>query len=115
MSDVHFERGSAPHAKRQKEGIWKPSVNSSAKKPPKSEIQASSDTSQASGILDDVTFVRLPEVKAITGLSKTSIYELIRANSFPPPVRIGSRSVAWIRVEIRDWALDRVRESRVVA
>ncbi len=115
MPDVHFERGSAPHINRQKNSRWKPSVNSGDKKPPKREIRASSDTTQASGILDDVTFVRLPEVKAITGLSKTSIYELIRANSFPPPVRIGSRSVAWIRVEIRDWALDRVRESRVVA
>ena len=115
MPDVHFERGSAPTINRQKDGPWKPSVNSGDKKPPKREMRASSDTSQTSGVLDDVTFVRLPEVKAITGLSKTSIYELIRANSFPPPVRIGSRSVAWIKLEIREWALDRVRQSRIVA
>lgn len=115
MPDVHFERGSTPHINRRKDGHWKPSVNSGNKKPPKGETRASSDISEASGVLDDVTFVRLPEVKAITGLSKTSIYELIRANSFPPPVRIGPRSVAWIKVEIKEWALDRVRESRVVA
>lgn len=115
MPDVHFERGSAPHINRQKDGHWKPSVNSGDKKPPKREMRGSSDPSQASGVLDDVTFVRLPEVRAITGLSKTSIYELIRANSFPPPIRIGSRSVAWIKVEIRQWALDRVRQSRIVA
>lgn len=115
MPNVHFERDYAPHVNHQKNSRWKPSVSGADKKPPKREIPVSSDTSQASGALDDVTFVRLPEVKAITGLSKTSIYELIRAKSFPPPVRIGSRSVAWIKVEIREWALDRVRESRVVA
>lgn len=115
MPDLHFKRDSAPDVNRQKNGRWKHSVNSGDQKPPMREIRASSDTSQASRILEDVTFVRLPEVKAITGLSKTSIYELIRANSFPPPVRIGSRSVAWIKVEIREWALDRVRESRFVA
>src|SRR2546429_9981564 len=32
--------------------------------------------------LDDVSFLSLPEVKAVTGLSKTSLYALIRANSF---------------------------------
>ena len=115
MPDVHFERGSAPHVNRQKNSRWKPSVSSGDKKPPKREIPASSDTSQASGALDDVTFVRLPEVKAITGLSKTSIYELIRANSFPPPVRVGARSVAWIKLEIREWAVERIKASRSVA
>lgn len=115
MSGAPFERSSVTHSNRQSSGRWMPSVNSADKKPPKREIRASFDASQASAALDDVTFVRLPEVKAITGLSKTSIYELIRANSFPPPVRIGSRSVAWIKVEIKEWALDRVRKSRVVA
>jgi predicted DNA-binding transcriptional regulator AlpA len=46
-----------------------------------------------------VTFLRLPEVKAITGLSKTSLYALIRDRSFPAPVRLGPRAVAWVRSE----------------
>jgi len=62
--------------------------------------------------LDDVIFLRLPEVKAVTGLSKSSLYALIRERSFPPPVRLGARSVAWVRSEVRQWAVGRVNASR---
>ncbi len=65
--------------------------------------------------LGDVTFLRLPDVKAVTGLGKTSIYELIRDKSFPAPVRLGPRAVAWVRSEVRQWALERVHASRSVA
>ena len=65
--------------------------------------------------LDDVIFLRLPEVKAVTGLSKTSLYALIREKSFPAPVRLGPRAVAWVRSEIRQWAVERVHASRSAA
>jgi predicted DNA-binding transcriptional regulator AlpA len=67
------------------------------------------------GIMDDVTFIRLPEVKAITGLSKTSLYALIKEKSFPAPVRLGPRAVAWVKSEIRQWAVERVQASRSAA
>lgn len=70
---------------------------------------------RTSNTLEDVCFLRLPEVKSVTGLSKTSIYELIREKSFPAPVRLGPRAVAWVRSEIRQWALERVRASRSAA
>lgn len=62
--------------------------------------------------LDDVIFLRLPEVKAVTGLSKTSLYTLIRDNSFPAPVKLGPRAVAWVRSEVKQWAANRVLVSR---
>lgn len=62
--------------------------------------------------LDDVIFLRLPEVKAVTGLSKTSLYTLIREHSFPAPVRLGPRAVAWVRSEVKQWAANRVLASR---
>jgi predicted DNA-binding transcriptional regulator AlpA len=62
--------------------------------------------------LDEVTFLRLPGVTAITGLSKSSFYALIRVTSFPAPVRLGARTVAWVRSEVKQWALERVRASR---
>jgi predicted DNA-binding transcriptional regulator AlpA len=65
-----------------------------------------------SGNLEEVTFLRLPGVKAITGLSKTSLYALIRERSFPAPIRLGARTVAWVRSEVREWATERVRASR---
>lgn len=54
---------------------------------------------------DDVSFLRLPDVKLVTGLSKSSLYALIRAESFPAPVRLGPRTVAWVRSEVNDWAV----------
>jgi predicted DNA-binding transcriptional regulator AlpA len=64
---------------------------------------------------EDVSFLRLPEVKAVTGLSKTSIYELVREKTFPAPIRLGPRAVAWVKSEIRQWAVERVRASRSAA
>lgn len=86
-----------------------------AKKMPRSLKPSDEVLDQTSNTLDDVCFLRLPEVKAVTGLSKTSIYELIREKNFPAPVRLGTRAVAWVRSEIRQWALERVRASRSAA
>ncbi|MGB6855346.1 MAG: AlpA family transcriptional regulator [Terracidiphilus sp.] len=65
--------------------------------------------------LDDVTFLRLPEVKAVTGLSKTSLYALIREGNFPASVRLGPRAVAWVKSEVKQWAVERVHASRSLA
>ena len=65
--------------------------------------------------VDDVVFLRLPDVKAVTGLSKTSLYALIKEKSFPAPVRLGPRAVAWVKSEIRQWAVERVQASRSAA
>ncbi|HEY0308919.1 MAG TPA: AlpA family transcriptional regulator [Acidobacteriaceae bacterium] len=69
----------------------------------------------ATDTLQNISFLRLPDVKSVTGLSKTSLYTLIREKRFPAPVRLGPRSVAWIRSEIEKWAVDRVLASRSAA
>ena len=61
---------------------------------------------------DEVIFLRLPDVKALTGLSKSSLYALIRERSFPAPVRLGARAVAWVKSEVRQWAVERVNAPR---
>jgi len=60
----------------------------------------------------EVSFLRLPELKSVTGLSKSSLYALIRAKSFPSPVQLGPRTVAWVRSEVRQWAAERISKSR---
>jgi len=76
--------------------------------------QMSEETGQngTSSNLEDVAFLRLAGVKEMTGLSKSCLYLLIRENSFPAPVRIGNRAVAWVRSEVRDWALERIAAPR---
>ena len=61
---------------------------------------------------DEVSFLRLPELKSVTGLSKSSLYALIRAKTFPSPVQLGPRTVAWVRSEVRQWAAERISKSR---
>jgi prophage regulatory protein len=84
-------------------------MNSEAVERP--EIRSGSRTSIPNNS-DEVIFWRLSEVKAVTGLSKSSLYALIRANNFPAPVQLGPRTVAWVRSEIKQWAAERVFTSR---
>jgi prophage regulatory protein len=74
---------------------------------PQSDFLAGSSASPSAP--DDISFLRLPDVKLATGLSKSNLYGLIRANSFPAPVPLGLRSVGWVKSEIQQWAAERVR------
>ncbi|WP_416383206.1 helix-turn-helix transcriptional regulator [Marinobacter sp. F4218] len=52
--------------------------------------------------------LRRPEVESITGRSRSAIYEGIANGTFPRPVRIGARAVAWPESVIRQWIADRM-------
>ena len=47
--------------------------------------------------------IRFDEVLAITGISKSVIYEMIRRGEFPRQVRIGQRLVGWHQSDIDAW------------
>ena len=40
-------------------------------------------------------FFRIRDVEKFSGLSRASIYRLMREGKFPRPVRLGERAVAW--------------------
>jgi prophage regulatory protein len=48
-------------------------------------------------------FVRLPAVLATTGLGRSTIYRLVADGSFPSPVKLGPRAVAWRWADIERW------------
>ena len=58
--------------------------------------------------------LRLPAVKARTGLSRSSLYEMVRAKAFPAPIRpYGTKAmVAWVASEVDSWVDERVRAAR---
>jgi prophage regulatory protein len=58
--------------------------------------------------------LRLPLVKARTGLSRSTIYLRIAEGSFPKPVSLGARAVGWLESDIEQWLTSRVEESRGV-
>ncbi len=47
------------------------------------------------------------EVLRRTGLKKSTMYNLIKAGTFPEPVRKSAGGVAWIEAEVEGWIRDR--------
>jgi len=56
--------------------------------------------------------LRLPEVMARTGLSRSTIDLRISQGIFPKPVNLGSRAVGWIEEEIQEWLQQQIETSR---
>lgn len=48
-------------------------------------------------------FIRLPEVKNKTGLSRSSIYLRMSNGEFPPSISLGGRAVGWLESDINEW------------
>ena len=62
--------------------------------------------------------MRLPQVTARTGLSRSSIYSFMRGpERFPQAVPLGVRAVGWVNHEVDAWVSDRIsaRSSRSAA
>ena len=53
-------------------------------------------------------FIRLPQVKELTCLSKSSIYRLIEEGDFPKQIPLGARSVVWVKSQVEDWCAQKV-------
>lgn len=59
--------------------------------------------------------LRLPAVKARTGLSRSTIYARISAGEFPKAVNLGARAVGWLESEVNAWLSQQVTRSRKAA
>ena len=49
------------------------------------------------------SILRLPDVIAMIRLSRSSIYNAIKAGTFPRPISLGARAVGWRSVDIHNW------------
>jgi len=59
------------------------------------------------------SILRLPAVKGLTGLSRSTIYLRISQGLFPEPVKLGGgRAVGWIKEEIDFWINTQISNSR---
>jgi prophage regulatory protein len=54
-------------------------------------------STMATGVL------RRPDVEALTGLSRSTIYKFMKDGTFPKAVKIGPRAVGWRQTDIEDW------------
>ena len=60
----------------------------------------------------DITILRLPQVIARTGLSRSSIYAKVAAGEFPETINLGARAVGWLADEVEAWLVARVEATR---
>ena len=56
--------------------------------------------------------IRLPQVKQRTGLSRSTIYSLIKGGQFRAPISIGARAVGWLDSDVDEFIAERVKASR---
>lgn len=47
--------------------------------------------------------LRLPDVQAITKLSRTTLYRLTANGDFPKPIALGQRAVGWRLSDVNEW------------
>ena len=55
--------------------------------------------------------LRISEVEAQTGLSRSTIYEWSADGRFPPPVRLSDRVVRWVEADVEAWIRERLETS----
>ena len=57
---------------------------------------------------------RRRQVEQLVQLSRSTIYAAVKAGTFPAPVRIGARAVAWRISEVEQWLEARPLASSVI-
>jgi prophage regulatory protein len=60
-----------------------------------------------------LVLLRLPDVMALCGLSRSAIYAAIQRDTFPRPVTLNAgRARAWIKGEVVEWMEQCIQNSR---
>lgn len=58
------------------------------------------------------SLLRLPEVLRRVGISRASLYQMVKRGLFPKPIPLSQRSVAWLDSEVQAWIDERVATAR---
>lgn len=48
-------------------------------------------------------FLRRISVQEMTGLSRSTLYDLMAKGTFPRPIPVGTKAVRWVDTEIHAW------------
>ena len=51
------------------------------------------------------------DVEARLGITKSTVYRLMRCGAFPEPIQVGPRAVRWVESELEAWLASRPRAS----
>jgi prophage regulatory protein len=55
--------------------------------------------------------LRITDIVACTGLSRVSIWRMVRAGPFPAPIQLSANTIGWLESEIAKWQETRPRRT----
>lgn len=58
------------------------------------------------------TILRLPAVKARTGLSRSTLYLYMARGEFPRAIQLGQHAVGWVEADVEAWIAERIKRLR---
>ena len=58
------------------------------------------------------SIIKIKQVQAITGLSRSGLYQKIVDGNFPKQIKLGVRASGWILSEVEGWIAERIAASR---
>lgn len=67
-------------------------------------------SAQEAPAASDDRLIRLPEVIAVTGLSRSLVYELEAGGKFPKRCALTERTSAWVWSEVQAWVRNRIAQ-----
>lgn len=62
-----------------------------------------------------IAIIRLPQVRRLTGLSRSEIYRRMALGDFPSKIQLGPRIIGWAEDEVLEWVNTCIKRSRKVA
>lgn len=57
-------------------------------------------------------FLRLPDVINKVGLSRSTLYAMIKNGDFPDKIKIGPMAAGWLESDIDKWIQLKIKQSR---
>lgn len=57
-------------------------------------------------------FLKISEVKNITGFSRSTIYRRMNQGDFPRQISLGGNTIRWSVKEIKEWVENKIKNSK---
>ncbi|MBV2130478.1 AlpA family transcriptional regulator [Arsukibacterium indicum] len=54
--------------------------------------------------------IKFKDVMLQTTLGRTTIYKYITEGTFPRPIKLGGRVVAWVESEVQEWIQQKIKQ-----
>jgi prophage regulatory protein len=75
-------------------------------------FQTNDSTTPRRAPAGNIQILRLPQVCKMTGLCRSSVYQMEAEGQFPRRIKIGARSVGWIESEVQNWLRQRIESDQ---